>query len=131
MKKKIILILAVFINIYYICYPQQPQSNVKKAELVQVEYLTKELGLTTEDSEKFWPVYRNYRSEIKIIRKGNQNDQIALEEQVLNVRKKYKEDFKKILRSDERVNKLFLAEKNFKEMLRKELIKRRMNRQGN
>ncbi|MGI8635796.1 MAG: hypothetical protein ACR2KZ_10375, partial [Segetibacter sp.] len=98
---------------------------------VQVEYLTKELQLTSEESEKLWPVYSNYRNEIKAIRKEDQNDQIILEEKILNIRKKYKDEFKSILGTDERVNKLFVAEKNFREMLRKELIKRNIRREGN
>jgi hypothetical protein len=128
MKKKLTLILVVFININYFCYSQPPQ-NVKRADSLQVEYLTKELALTPEESEKLWPVYNSYKNEIKSIRKENQSDQIEIEEKVLNIRKKYKDDFKTILGSDERVNKLFVAEKNFKEMLRKELIKRHVKRQ--
>ena len=93
--------------------------------------MTKELQLTSEESEKLWPVYNNYRNEIKAIRKEDQTDQIILEEKVLNIRKKYKDDFKSILGTDERVNKLFVAEKNFREMLRKELIKRNIKREGN
>jgi len=130
MKKKLTLILVVLINNYYFCSSQPPQS-VKRADSVQVEYLTKELQLTSEESEKLWPVYNNYKNDIKSIKKEDQSDQIVLEEKVLNIRKKYKDDFKGILGSDERVNKLFVAEKNFKEMLRKELIQRRMKRQEN
>ncbi|HEX8279521.1 MAG TPA: hypothetical protein VF540_12540 [Segetibacter sp.] len=128
MNKKLTLILVVLINNYYFCFAQPPQ-NGKKADSLQVEYITKELVLTPEESEKLWPVYNSYKNEIKGIRKENQSDQIELEEKVLNIRKKYKDDFKTILGTDERVNKLFVAEKSFKEMLRKELIKRHMKRQ--
>ncbi|MCW3108294.1 MAG: hypothetical protein JWQ09_2800 [Segetibacter sp.] len=129
MKKKLTLILVVLININYFCFAQPPQ-NFKRADSLQVEYFTKELGLTSDESEKLWPVYNNYKNEIRSIRKQDQSDQIALEEKVLNIRKKYKDDFKIILGTDERVNKLFVAEKNFREMLRKELIKRNIKRQS-
>jgi hypothetical protein len=128
MKKRFTLILVLFINNYYFCFSQPPQ-DIKRADSVQVEYLTKELELTPEESEKFWPVYNSYKNEIRNIRREEKTDQIVLEEKVLNVRKKYKDDFKVILGSDERVNKLFVAEKNFTEMLRKELLKRRLQRQ--
>ena len=128
MKKKLTLILVVLININYFCFAQPPQN--KRADSVQIEYFTKELALTSDESEKLWPVYNNYKNEIRNIRKDVQSDQIALEEKVLNIRKKYKDDFKTILGTDERVNKLFVAEKNFREMLRKELIKRNIRRQG-
>lgn len=125
MKKKIILILVVFININYICLAQAEDGHRKKAEEVHTAYITKELALTQEEAEKFWPIYNDYKNELKSTVKGNGSDQIELEEKVLNTRKKYKNDFKKVLGSDERVNKLFIAEKNFREILRKELLDRR------
>jgi hypothetical protein len=128
MKKRFTLILVLFINNYYFCFSQPPQ-DIKRADSVQIEYLTKELELTPDESEKLRPVYNSYKNEIRNIRKEEKADQIVLEEKVLNVRKKYKDDFKVILGSDERVNKLFIAEKNFTEMLRKELLKRRLQRQ--
>jgi hypothetical protein len=129
MKKKLTLILVLFLNNYYFCLSQPPQ-DVKRADSVQIEYLTKELELTSDESEKLWPVYNNYKNEIRNIRKEDQIDQIVLEEKVLNIRKKYKDDFKAILGTDERVNKLFVAEKTFREMLRKELLKRSIKREG-
>lgn len=128
MQKKLTLILVVLININYFCYSQLFQN--RRADLIQVEYLTKELGLSPAESSKFQPVYSNYKNELRSIRRQEQGDQIVLEEKVLNIRKKYKDDFKSILGSDERVNKLFVAEKSFKEMLRKELIKRNIRRQA-
>jgi hypothetical protein len=129
MKKKSTLLLLVLINISYFCFAQPPQNN-KKVDSLQVEFLTKELNLSAEESDKLWPVYNNYKNEIKNIRKEDQSDQIVLEEKILNIRKKYKDDFKTVLGTDERVNKLFVAEKNFMEMLRKELIKRNIKREG-
>ena len=125
MKKKLTLILVVLININYFCFAQGDDGGKKKAEEVHIAYITKELALTPEESEKFWPVYNDYKKELRSTVKGNGSDQIELEEKVLNTRKKYKNDFKKVLGSDERVNKLFVAEKSFREILRKELLDRR------
>ncbi|MEJ7682842.1 MAG: hypothetical protein WKG06_34280 [Segetibacter sp.] len=80
--------------------------------------------LTSDESENFWPVYNNYKNEIKSVKKESENDPIALEEKILNIRKKYKDNFKKILESDDRVNKVYVLEKNFREMLQKELLDR-------
>ncbi|MCW3079146.1 MAG: hypothetical protein JWR87_576 [Segetibacter sp.] len=129
MKKKLTLLIVLLININYFCFAQPPQSS-KKADSLQVEYITKELELTSDESDKLWPIYNNYKNEIKSIKKEDQSDQLVLEEKFLNIRKKYKDDFKAVLGTDERVNKLFVAEKNFTEMLRKELIKRNINREG-
>jgi phosphoglycolate phosphatase-like HAD superfamily hydrolase len=125
MKKKVILLFAFIINLGYICFAQPQERNGNKAEAIQIAYLTKELDLTPDEAQKFWPVFNNYKQEMIATRRENSDDEIALEEKVINVRKKYKPDFKRILGSDQRVNKLFQADKNFREMLRKELMKRR------
>lgn len=128
MKKKLIIVLALLININYFCYSQPPGEGFKKAQALLEEYITKELSLSPEESQKLKPVYRNYFFEIRDARKDNNNNPLATDEKLLNIRKKYKEDFKRILGSEERVNKLLLAEKNFRDILRKELIQRRVNR---
>jgi phosphoglycolate phosphatase-like HAD superfamily hydrolase len=89
-------------------------------------YITKELALTEGEAERLWTVYNNYKNEIRSAKGETGDDQIKLAEAVLNIRKKYKNDFKKILGSDQRVNKLFVAEKGFMKILQNEL----RNRQG-
>jgi hypothetical protein len=103
---------------------QAQEANSKKIDSLQSVYFTEKLVLTPDESEKFWPVYNNYKNEIKTVKKENESDHIAAEEKVLNVRKKYKIDFKKILEDDERVNKVYVLEKEFRDMLRDELIDR-------
>jgi hypothetical protein len=127
MKKKITLLLAIWINISYICLAQPSGGQSPRAEELQKTYLTKELSLTAEESPKFFSTYKNYRNEIRATRKDKGDDELEFEESVLAVRRKYKPEFKSILGSDERVNKIFVAEKNFKEILRKELLKRNLN----
>ncbi|MBA4138944.1 MAG: hypothetical protein H0X70_00310, partial [Segetibacter sp.] len=88
-----------------------------------------ELSLTPEESTKFFPIYNNYREELKNIKRDKGNDEIEYAEQVLTIRKKYKTQFKEVLGTDDRVNKIFLAEKNFKKILEEELDKRKRNDQ--
>lgn len=127
MKRKFTLLLVIFVNISYICFSQAKEGKGRKVESVQIIFFTKELALTPEETAKFWPIYNNYKSEIKSARKGRGSDQIALDEQILNIRKKYKNDFKSVLGSEERVNKMFVTERNFWEMLRTELLERQKN----
>ncbi len=124
MTKKIVVLLVIILNINYFGYAQTQEGNSKKIDSLQVEYFNKELVLTPEESESFWPVYNNYKNEIKSVKKESENDPIVLEEKILNIRKKYKDNFKKILESDDRVNKVYVLEKNFREMLQKELLDR-------
>jgi hypothetical protein len=128
MKKKLTLLLVIFININYFCFAQGQEGNNQKAESVQKAYITKELALTPAESDKLWPIYRNYKNEIRSAIREN-GSQIEMEEKVLNTKKKYKNDFQKVLGSEERVDKLFEAEKNFREILRKELMDRRTKRE--
>lgn len=130
MKKRLSVLLVILLNINYFCYSQTQEANSKKAETLQIEYFTKELVLTPDESQKFWPVYNNYKNDIKNVKKENESDPIASEEKILNIRKKYKGDFKKILDSDDRVNKVFVLEKNFREMLRNELLDRQSKGDG-
>jgi Skp family chaperone for outer membrane proteins len=123
--KKILLFLAVFVSISYICAAQPQREKIKT---LKVAYITKELNLTSGEAEKFWPVYNEYFSEIEKVVKGNEPDELKKEEAILNIRKKYKAEFKKVLNDDARVNKVFAIDKNFKEMLRKEMEQRRKNK---
>ncbi len=125
--KKFLLSTLFFLNIGYICFAQ-PGNRQNKIEVIHVAYMTKELSLTTEEAEKFWPVYRLYKEELVNVRKVSTNDEVVLDENILNIRKKYKQEFKKVLGANDRVNKVFLAEKSFRELLRNELIKRRASR---
>jgi len=125
--KKFLLSTLFFLNIGYICFAQTGNRQ-NKIEVIHVAYMTKELSLTTEEAEKFWPVYRLYREELVNVRKVSTGDEVVLDENILNIRKKYKQEFKKVLGANDRVNKVFLAEKSFRELLRNELIKRRASR---
>ena len=124
MKIKGILLLAFCLNITYICFSQAPDVRTKRVEDLQKNYLTKELSLSPEESTKFFPAYRNYRDEVRTVRKGRGEDEIEFAEQLLAIRKKYKVDFKNILGTDDRVNKVFTAERNFQKILIEELEKR-------
>lgn len=125
--KKILLLTLFLLNINYFCY-SQVQNRKNNIEAIQIAYLTSELSLSPDEAQKFWPIYNEYRDELLAVRKEVRDDEIMYEEKVVNIRKKYKTDFKKVLETDLRVNQVFLAEKSFRELLRKELIKRRGNR---
>ena len=97
----------------------------ERVEAVKIAYFTKELNLTSEEAQKFWPLYNTYFEELKKARTDNQSDELAFEEKALSVRKKYKSDFQKVLGSEERVNRIYTLERNFRDILRRELQERR------
>lgn len=120
MKFFTIIISLLFIH-SYICVAQT-QSNDKsnKAEDVTVAYMEKELDLTPDESKKFWPLYNDYFSEIKQAKIKYGNDEVAFEEKRLQIRKKYQGQFRTVLNSDKRVNKVFVSEKNLRDLFKKE-----------
>ena len=123
------MLILIFINIYYIC-SAQPGDKRNKAEAIQASYITTELKLSPDEAQKFWPIYRNYKEEIRRTRLENRDDEILFEEKVLGIRKKYKPAFKQVLADDQRVNRVYVVDKNFREMLRKELQNRRKENQS-
>lgn len=96
----------------------------EKVKELKMAYMTRELNLTSEEAQKFWPVYYNYFNELKQAKFNAKADVLMLEENTLNVKKKYKVEFKMLLNSDERANKVFLTDKNFNALVRKEIQNR-------
>lgn len=97
-------------------------------QALKIAFVTKELALTPDEAQKFWPVYYNYLGEVKKARQERKVDVLIFEETVLNIRKKYKNDFKKVLNTDDRVNKVLSIDRDFNNVLKKELQKRIQNR---
>ncbi len=46
------------------------QSDKDKIEALRVSFISKKVELTTNESEKFWPVYNEYNDKIKAIKKN-------------------------------------------------------------
>ena len=126
------IILLVLVLVFNILKAQNP---IKQASIqaLKVAFITKDLYLTTEEAQKFWPVYNNYIEELKKVKKDSKDDVILLEEKSLLIKKKYNTEFKKLLLSDDRANKVFLADRDFALFIKKELQDRqklRSQRQG-
>ncbi len=143
MRKTLIILTA---TIFAFAIDMKAQENElegskrDRLEALKVAYLTKELSLTPEEAQAFWPLYnemtqqmgetRKQRRENRMSTKRNHKEmsdtdlskavdlELELEQQQLDLKKKYNEQFKKIL-PIRKVAKLYVAEKGF----RKELLK--------
>lgn len=126
MKKAIFFIITLLVTSAVMSQepPRKMMGGRQNVEVLKVAYFTKHLALTTDEAEKFWPLYNSYTDEVRKARQDNKEDILAFEETVLNIRKKYKTDLKKILVTDERVNKALQAEREFMNVVRKELQQR-------
>mgnify|MGYP003333073675 CR=1 FL=1 len=102
--------------------------EVKKLQAMEMAFITKELNLSPEEAQKFWPVFNQYRNELKSIAKNQAvNDQLEKQQKMLDVRKRYRDDFTKVV-DQERANKVFGAEAEFRNLVRREFQKREAER---
>ncbi len=107
-----------------------PNPSGLNVQGLKIAYITRELNLSTDEAQKFWPAYFTYFDELKKAKSDAKDDVIAFDEKVLVVKKKYIAEFKKILLTDERANKVFLVDRNFGSIIRKE-IQNRQKLKGN
>jgi hypothetical protein len=139
--KKIILSFLLSFLVVGITMAQPPERPMgprgkgsrpsrENIEALKVAFMSKHLNLTIDEAQKFWPAYNACFEELKKARQEKKEDILAFEEAALNIRKKYKNDFKKALGSDERVNKAMGADRAFMGMLREELENRKGGKPG-
>ena len=104
------LFIAIFIITISLQVDAQPQRKGERIEALKIAYITQALKLTVEEAQNFWPVYNTYTQEIKTARLNIKEDELKFQEDVLNIKKKYKADFKRILKDDFRVNQVYKVE---------------------
>ena len=123
--KRIIIIFFFVLGIGVSAFSQQAATTPAKPNVqgMRIEFITRHLKLTTEEAP-FWSLFYEYSDELTKARNGQPDDVISTEEKVLEVRKKYRTEFKKILQSDDRVMKVFTIDREFNKILREELDKR-------
>ena len=129
MKKIFFLLGFVFLaNMFSFAQTgDDPKDGTRRIDAIKIAYLTKELDLSPDEAKAFWPVYDRYTNEIKSTLKDSKDDDVLVRQQkLLDIRKKYKNEFVRVL-SQERVNRLFMAENRFAELLKKDLQERRKN----
>jgi hypothetical protein len=114
---------------------QQVRQN--KVEQVRETYIGRRLALTSDESVKFWPIYRQYQDALTAVREkrrvNNSKEQpdgaaqvqneLYYEGELVNIRKFYTSEFLKIL-PPEKVSEMFKAEREFTDELIKQLRER-------
>lgn len=138
---------------WLLCLPALGQ-NGQNVESIRIAYITRQLNLTPEEAQQFWPVYNQYQDELKVLKQDRRRDlkpvnsqfstmsdkevEEAVENLVLLKQRehdlflKYHEEFKKVL-PIRKVGKLYKAENEFREKLLKRIQDARQNnanRQG-
>ena len=108
------ILIAVFALCSSFAVAAQTGNN-QDLESLRVAFITKELHLSSGESQKFWPIYNEYLKELKQLK--NADEGTDLEEGKVSLRKKYAEKFKNAGMSDTKIAELPKAEKEFKKFL--------------
>ncbi len=128
-----------FILFFCICFqviaqqatPPAAQADAPSIAGLKIAFVTKQLSLTNEESQRYWPAYYDYQDDMKKARQEESADILANEERVLNIRKRYRVELKKILGSDERVNRALTIDREFNNVVKQELLDRAEQRRKN
>jgi hypothetical protein len=91
MKRAIILILLAIVLPDSVINAQNP--NLEKLNNYKIGFLTKRLNFTSDEAEKFWPVYNEYQQQrnliqtekVKLIRNFNQNESMLSNDQLSEI----------------------------------------------
>ena len=107
----------------------QPGDEAKRQEKIKalyVAYITQELNLNADEAQKFWPLHAQFETDIKAVKP----DMPELEKQqtVLNIKKKYQENFNRIL-GPKRCERFFRMDGEFKRKLLDRIRKQQQQRQ--
>ena len=127
--KKCLCIFVMVLSIQFPVFSQDELGVGSNIHNLKIGFVTRRLALTIDEAQKFWPVYNEYIAELRKARQEEKEDVLAFEERALNIRKKYKGEFKKILGTEDRLNKAMTVDRDFNNVVKKEL-QRRMEMRG-
>ena len=136
--KKGLLGIILFLNMSTELIAQERREHYQRIEAIKVAFITKKLDLTTEEAQKFWPVYNNYQKELMVLMRKRREDRqktdidpnekinvdLTYESRMLDLKKKYKKLYLKVITA-EKVLLLYQAEREFREHLIKQLKHRK------
>lgn len=143
--KTILLILFVSSSFVLLAQNEERADQMKeKMKAQRVAFITSELELSESESQKFWPIFNSYRSEIDDLRaqnvkpSKNMSDKEAEDmmysllenrSKEIEIQKKYIQKLKTAI-PPRKIAILFRIEKDFKEKIISNMKERRMQRKA-
>jgi hypothetical protein len=129
MKKITIIAFVLFLSTTLSAQDDHRVENVKK------DFITKELQLTTQEVDAFFPIYNEYAQKRKDVRRSQREEMresgessvdkmLDKEQDMVDLKKEYLEKFRKVL-PERKVVQLMEAESKFKLMLMQRLKDKR------
>ena len=107
--------------------PPRPMTKEQRERLesFRIQFITKKLDLTPAEAEKFWPVYNEQKEASRNLMETKKEDEIAFQESMLVIRKKFKKDLMPILKTEERVNLALKVDRELLNKMRNEMMRRK------
>jgi len=66
MMKKLLLISIILLSINNLF--AQKQNRFERIKALKTAYITDKVGLTSQEAEKFWPIYNKYEKELHLLK---------------------------------------------------------------
>ena len=136
--KKRLCVSIVLLAFTLTSFAQKSWGRSEQIESIKVAFITSKLDLTSEEAQKFWPVYNNYTKEfLELLKKKKEarynnnsdpnetiNADILYESKMLELKKRYRKLYAKAI-PPQKILALYRAESEFREHLYKQLNNRR------
>lgn len=128
MFNKIVCAFLLFIAVSTSVYAQAPRKRDEQIRKLKIEFVTQQMSLTQQQTQKFLPLYNKYSDELLVQRfaikdlekNANSTYQVEerqkLEQKMVEIKGKYKNDFLKII-SAQQLATMYKAEREFKKVL--------------
>jgi hypothetical protein len=122
MKKFVLFLVLISASFSFVKAQDDKDKRDEKIQALKIAFKTQKLELSSDEAQKFWPVYNKYETEIRQVYKENKagGDAIENEEKVLNVKKKYRTEFIKVI-GQPKTTILFNSEREFRGVLMRHL----------
>lgn len=126
--KKILFILSILLISSNIILAQNDDGDDRIRDKMR-EYIQLRMRLTRGEAERFTPVFVRYFNEWRNTLKENRTDRLILQQRVVELRLRYRGEFKEII-GDRRSNEVFEHQERFIKELKNLRQERIQNRQG-
>jgi hypothetical protein len=138
--KKILCLFSFIVTVFVAQAQEQPMNGQnmqppppramnkeqrQRLELFSIQFITKKLNLTPAEAEKFWPIYNEQKAASRNLMQTAKEDEIAFQEAMLVIRKKFKKDLMPILKTEERVNLALKVDRDLLNRMRNEMMRRK------
>ena len=130
--KKLFSVLVILCWLAQPAWSQGQKRNMAgQLEAMKTGFITTRLQLTPQEAQKFWPIYNAYSEEVRQVifnfRRDPNRNELAKEEALLNIKKKYSVEFLKAI-PPPKINDFFQAEIDFNTFVKNEMLRRQMQR---